>query len=406
MAPKTILIDARGLNYLKETGINVYTLNILHILNSIATEYTTQIQFMGIKDEVKKSLITKYPWLADYITASISLKQYLGIPKLIQPFFSNKLISALLELSLFVFPRSFFDWIWRPQAGNLIIWQPLHKALPIHPSTKHYITSIHDLYALKNSNGLLMAEIIREHKRNLTKTVTRATIILAVSYATGFDVQRFLTNSSNKIKVVYSGYPNSQLSSQTQHISTPRTRNRPKKYFLCISGIEPRKNWFNIVLAHHYNNLHRSDYECSLLLVGIPVNQKYYQDIKALINQQKIDNVTIIENATDEEKNTLLQHCIGLVYASLYEGFGFPILEAFRFNKPVITSQVSSMPEIARTGGMLVNPFDIVDIANAMHILSQDSQFRDSLICQIPQIRNQFGWDENIRFWREILSSG
>jgi glycosyltransferase involved in cell wall biosynthesis len=101
----------------------------------------------------------------------------------------------------------------------------------------------------------------------------------------------------------------------------------------------------------------------------------------------------------------LLQNCLFLAYPSFYEGFGFPILEAQRHSKIVLTSRVSSMPEIGKDACLYINPFDYKDIANGFLILTKDPVFAQSLTDNIPKNANSYGWEELQNGLEKILKS-
>ena len=101
---------------------------------------------------------------------------------------------------------------------------------------------------------------------------------------------------------------------------------------------------------------------------------------------------------------SLLSSAVALVYPSLFEGFGIPILEAFYAETAVITSNVTSMPEVAGDAALLIDPLDVEAIADAMRQVATDSTLRQDLIERGRQQRTLFSWQRTARLlWEEVL---
>jgi glycosyltransferase involved in cell wall biosynthesis len=130
------------------------------------------------------------------------------------------------------------------------------------------------------------------------------------------------------------------------------------------------------------------------VLVGRIIDQNYYDTLAAFIGKNKLKNVVFYFDLSQENKEVLYKNCEFVVYSSFYEGFGFPILESFRYHKPVITSKISSMPEIAKEGGLYVNPLNYLEIAAAMYILNSDKSFYNLLVESITNSKDVYNWSE------------
>ena len=101
-----------------------------------------------------------------------------------------------------------------------------------------------------------------------------------------------------------------------------------------------------------------------------------------------------------EELSKVMGAAYALVYASLFEGFGIPILEAYQCNVPAIVSDTSSMPEVAGDAALLVDPTDADDIANKMQLIYKDEMLRAKLIAKIPEQVKKFTWELSAqRLW-------
>ncbi|MDT4857187.1 D-inositol-3-phosphate glycosyltransferase [compost metagenome] len=93
-----------------------------------------------------------------------------------------------------------------------------------------------------------------------------------------------------------------------------------------------------------------------------------------------------------------------MLYPSLFEGFGIPILEALTCNVPVIASNTSSMPEVTGDAGILVDPSDVDDIASAMEKMYKDEQLRDRMVRLAPVQSSKFSWDKSAgNLWASMM---
>ncbi len=165
-------------------------------------------------------------------------------------------------------------------------------------------------------------------------------------------------------------------------------------YYLALSGIEPRKNWLRLINAHKKFLDRNTDSHLGLILCGFIVNHLYFEKLKKHIALNNIKNIQWVISPTEIEKNNLLKDAKFIVYPSLYEGFGFPILEAFKHTKAVITSSISSMPEIAKSSAVYVNPFDEDELSVAIEILIKDKVFCRRISDRTHEMTTKFSWEE------------
>jgi len=117
------------------------------------------------------------------------------------------------------------------------------------------------------------------------------------------------------------------------------------------------------------------------------------------------DDVIWIEKIERNNLLEILQNAFALVYPSLFEGFGIPIVEAMSFGVPVITSNVSCMPEVAGNAGVLVNPNDTNEIANAMNELIENEILRNQLIEKGKVRAKEFDWNISANKIVDIIKS-
>lgn len=227
-------------------------------------------------------------------------------------------------------------------------------------------------------------------------SLKRADIIVSISDATRRDLVNFFGLSQERIKTVYCGFQKiCSLPEQSLEI--------PNKFFLFAGIIKERKNIFNIVKAF---NAFRNKISGYKLVIGGHAEGDYVEGIKRYIKNERFEqDVIFLGHLNDNQLSFLYKRAQALVFPSLVEGFGFPVLEAMHCGLPVITSNVSSLAEIGGGGSaILVNPKNPVEIAEAMEKISQDSTFRQNLVNKGFSQASLFSWDKAAREMLEIIN--
>ena len=183
----------------------------------------------------------------------------------------------------------------------------------------------------------------------------RATRIFADSQATANDLTRFYGTSADKIQVIYPGVEPPIIND----VDVFTKYNLPARYFLFIGTLQPRKNIKGIVQAYAHYRAQTAN-PAGLVLAG---GQGWLYDPAWVAG---VDGVHLTGYIDEADKGALYHHALGLVFPTLYEGFGFPVIEAMHCGTPVIASTTSSLPELAGDTGLLVDPENIPQIAAAM----------------------------------------
>ena len=168
--------------------------------------------------------------------------------------------------------------------------------------------------------------------------------------------------------------------------------NPKKPYFFFLGTIEPRKNLIALIAA--YKILIRKILMRPCLFSPEEKAGKtmiFLEAIKKLNLEEKIKYIGYVSNM---EKFALMKSALIFVYPSLYEGFGLPILEAMSLNTPVITSRISSLPEVAGDGALMIDPNDDNEIASALEKLWKDDNLRAELIAKGKTRAEQFSWSK------------
>lgn len=228
------------------------------------------------------------------------------------------------------------------------------------PSKAKKITTFHDLVPIKYPEWS-HPKIVSVHKRRLKLVEKEADAVIAVSQATKKDLIELSNIPADKIFVIYEA-PSAKFKLQPRE-KVKRFKekyNLPEKFVLAIGGVGERRNLTRIRQAC-------SDYQ--LVVTG--------EDIPWL---------------NTEELELLYQSASVLVYASLYEGFGIPILDAFSNGLAVITSNVSSMPEVGGEAAIYVDPFNVEDIKQKVVEALESHEFRQKTIKKGFERVKEFSW--------------
>ena len=172
-------------------------------------------------------------------------------------------------------------------------------------------------------------------------------------------------------------------------------------YFVFIGSLHPRKNLVNLFRAFDlFKKSNPSDVK--LLIVG--AKKWWTSDIDAAYNRMVFsDDVLFKGRMNVEELKNVLGSALALTYVSYFEGFGIPIVEAFQAEVPVITSNVTSMPEVAGDAALFVDPFDPESIAEALYKAYQYDSLRDDLIIRGNRRKKLFSWQQTAdHLWDSI----
>jgi exopolysaccharide biosynthesis WecB/TagA/CpsF family protein len=244
-----------------------------------------------------------------------------------------------------------------------------------------------------------------------TRRHTRvASHLIADSEATKTDLINFYEARPNQIKVVYLGRDETLTPvNDPQLISAVKAKyNISGEYFLYLGTLQPRKNLVRLVEA--FQQAITSLQQDTLQLVIAGQQGWLYADIFERVQQLGLAGRVILPGFIAEaDKPALLSGALAYVFPSLYEGFGLPVLEAMACGTPVLTSHVSSLPEVAGPAALLVDPLDTAQIANGIIHLATAADLRCHLVEQGFRQIQQFSWakaaEQVLEVLEEVVSS-
>jgi glycosyltransferase involved in cell wall biosynthesis len=229
----------------------------------------------------------------------------------------------------------------------------------------------------------------------------RATRILADSLATAGDLAAHYGIPESRIKLVYPGVDES-LAPVTDPEALAAVRARyhlPERYLLFVGTLQPRKNIARIVQGYARWRAAQSSPDVALVLAGQRgwlFDPDWISGVQGVILPGYVD---------DADVAALYSGALALVFPTLHEGFGFPVLEAMRCGTPVITSNTSSLPEVAGEAALLVNARDPGEIADAIGRLVDDAALREDLIARGFHHTCQFTWARAAAYTLRVLET-
>lgn len=220
----------------------------------------------------------------------------------------------------------------------------------------------------------------------------KARRIATVSEYSKRDISKQYNVPLEKIDVTLNGMNNKfSTIDESEKVKIRAKFSDSKPFFLFVGALHPRKNLTNMFLAFDkFKSEKQSDVK--FVIVG---EKKWWTKSIANVyeNMEFKDEVIFLGRRSAEELCQLMASSLALVYVSYFEGFGIPILEAFACGTAVITSNVTSMPEVAGDAAILVDPFSHDEIALAMERISSDEDFRNRLIEKANIRKDKFSWD-------------
>ncbi len=376
-----VAFDAR---HLRDFGIGTYIRNLLRALGNL--------------DHENRYTITAFPG---------DVKDFDGLPanfKLVTYTRSDLDLRDLAAFPLFV--RQFQPDLYHMPLNRVPYWMP-----------KPYVVTIHDMSVLLFEQVSSWRQSLRHYL--FRRGLLRADKVIAVSEATRRDVEHYLNIPASRIRRIYNApdprfaaHPNPADARAAGPGSADHERRRILEryqisypYLLYTGTIRPQKNIPRMV-------------EAFAVLRGDLENHPVYSDLRLIIIGDEVSrNPTVRQavNKTHMEQavrflgfvpfdtlRVFYESAAAFVFPSLYEGFGLPPLEAMASGTPVVTSNVSSLPEVTGDAAMIVNPDNVFDIARGIREVLLDASLRRDLVARGYSQAASFSWDVTAR---EVLDT-
>ena len=361
-----IAIDARKL---RDYGIGTYVRNLLRHLARIdgTTDY---VVLCGQSDcDMVKDLGANFR----------------AVPERARPYSLKEQLTVPLDLR-----REAVDLFHAP-----------HYVLPPLTPCKSVVT-IHDCIHLRFPQYLPNHFAYAYARTSMWFATHRSSRVLTVSEASKRDILRYFRVPDGKIDVIYNAIDERFGEAPTEEeISGVRERYQLDGPFVLYAGnIKPHKNLERLIEAFHL--LRRGPLEqVRLLIIGDEISK--YASLRHAVHRYKLHKHVRFFGFVPDKTLAVLYRLAGVfVFPSLYEGFGLPPLEAMASGTPVVTSNVSSLPEVVGDAAVLIDPYEPVAIADAMRNVLTDASLRDTLRRRGLQRAREFSWERSVRRVREI----
>lgn len=223
----------------------------------------------------------------------------------------------------------------------------------------------------------------------------RSSAIISVSESATDDIVKHVKANPNKIKTIYHGVAEHfvPITDKAKLKSIKEKYRLPDDFTLFVGQIYPMKNFSRIIKAF---SILTKKLSFKLIVVGKPA-LKYKKEIDLIPRLNLENDVSLIGWVPDEDLPALYNLATFLVFPSLYEGFGIPIIEAMRCGCPVLTSNRGAPAEVASDAALLVDPTDIYSIANGIYELIVNKELRETLIKKGFVRSKEFTWDSCAR---------
>jgi glycosyltransferase involved in cell wall biosynthesis len=244
------------------------------------------------------------------------------------------------------------------------------------PSKAFKVTTVHDLVPIKYPK-LSHPKLVSAHKARLKWIKNEVDRVIVPSKATYEDIQSYGIKR-DRIRVISEAPDKSLKPVSKRRIEKLKRKYRIGKYFLSI-GVNPRKNTKRIIDA--FIKLKPKNIE--LVIIG-----------RAFMNVKEVKGVKFLGHVPNNELAAFYSGAEVLLYPSLYEGFGLPILDAFACKTPVVTSKVGSMAEVAGSAAVLVDPKDTVSIAEGIQNALEN---KNELVKKGGERVKKYSWQKNAR---------
>lgn len=351
----------------KPTGITTYALNLIPHLRSLSPTLLISSVAARLVLSIRSHTQDTYPIPSDLTPEQGTIGHL------------RRLFWTQLQLSQ----------IYRQQRSRLL-FSPVPEA-PLYTRCR-YIVTVHDLIPLRFPR---LSPLTPYHRYYIPQVLSQAQHVICNSTATASDIINFFHIPAERITAIPLAYDANHF----RWLNLDR-QNETRPYFIYIGRHDPHKNLHRLIAAFAKMP---SCHDCDLLLAGTG-DRRYTPKLKAQSIELGIaDRVKFLDYVPYDRLPILLNQAIALVFPSLWEGFGLPVLEAMACGTPVITSNLSSLPEVTGDAALLVNPYNVEEMSAAMESIITDNQLRSHLFNFSIARASQFSWEKTGLATVEVL---
>ncbi|MFA6006385.1 MAG: glycosyltransferase family 1 protein [Candidatus Paceibacterota bacterium] len=319
------------------------------------------------------------------------------VPAILSAFGRKELIGVSDRVSCFLEQRSV-------RKQNIDVF---HFTNPLQYRDLHCATvvTIHDLAPYHDSSwAKARSQTLLDNK--LAAMIKNCRKFIAVSEFTKRDLVQYTNLAPEKISVIYEA-ANSDFYPDADRVHVERVYGLTN-FILCVGQLQPRKNTLGLIEA--YAGLPASlRKNFSLVFVGQYREREYKEKVEALIKKLRVnDHIVFLGGMKQAEMRKLYSCAYISTFPSLFEGFGLPVVESIACGTPVIVSNTSSLPEVAGTSCLLVDPHNVSQISATLERVLLDQTLYQNLKNNISQDAGRFSWkktaEETLQTYDSILS--
>jgi glycosyltransferase involved in cell wall biosynthesis len=287
------------------------------------------------------------------------------------------------------------------QRERVTLFHAPHYVLPPLVRCRSVVT-IHDCIHLMFPQYLPNRIALAYARTSIRLAARRATRVLTVSESSKRDILRFVDTEPEKIDVIYNAY-DERFGVEPREEDVVRVRERFQlhdEFVLYVGNVKPHKNLERLIEAFDRVRKRGLDH-LKLVIIGDEISK--YTSLRRAVHKHQLHKYVRFLGYVPEETLAVMYRLAGVfVFPSLYEGFGLPPLEAMASGTPVVTSNVSSLPEVAGDAALLVDPYDPESIAGGIERVLTDEQLRRDLRRKGVARAKQFSWEQSVGRVREI----
>ncbi|MDQ7026035.1 MAG: glycosyltransferase family 1 protein [Anaerolineae bacterium] len=372
--------------------------------STIAIDYTPAYEQGGGIGRLVRDLVAA---LARYDTETayrlfVSGVSQSTLPLSLAPNFSWKLTRISPKWLARIWQRARLPLPVELFVGQVDLYHATDFVLPPTRSATRTVVTVHDLSFVRVPDAAsprlkAYLDVV------VPRSIRLADHVIADSQATKIDLMDLYATPLEKITVLLSGVDSRYNNVLGVPSMTIRNKyNIPETpYLFTIGTVQPRKNYSRVIRA--LKILRERGYDLCLVIAGGKgwLENEMVQTIEAT---GMSDYVNLIGFVDEEDLPVLYQGAECVAFPSLYEGFGFPVLEGMACGTPVITSNISSLPEVAGDAALLVNPLDVEEIAHAIQRILDDSQLKATLIQRGLEQVKHFTWEKSAKQLKQIYT--
>jgi len=284
-----------------------------------------------------------------------------------------------------------------------VLFMPI-QAVPFFLPRCRAVVVVHDLAFLKFPDDFTFKDRLKLsfHTRRAVKCATR---IIVPSEATKKDIIKYYGVEPRKIRVIYHGQSKAKSQKPKVKSISQNSKFKNTKYILFVGAIQPRKNIQGLIKAFEIFNTKYKILNTKYKLVIVGPKGWLYKDIFEKARKSKYaKDIIFTGQISREELSEIYRNAEVFVLPSFYEGFGLTILEAMAEGIPVIASNVSSIPEVVGDAGVLVNPYKVDEITEAIYKIITDNDLRNKLIQKGFKQIQKFSWEKCGKETIEVIS--